>query len=241
MVLSKDFNFKVNNSAAWLMDSDLDYVQVFDLEDFRGAICIGAVDLAKTTDMCSAKILLMKSGDKTKYIYQMYWIPEEKLESADDKNEGAKYSEWAREGLLRLVDETSVDPIIVADWFYELYRDYDIRILKVGYDQYNAKTFIDKMSDNNMECEMVRQNRETLSLPMKMLEKDIKSKLVNTNGNPIDKWCLKNTAVKVFDQEMIMPEKVKGKPGKRIDGAVTLIILYAILYKYRSEFMNAID
>ena len=241
MVLSKDFNFKMNNSAAWLMNSDIDYEQVFDLEKFRGAICIGAVDLAKTTDMCSAKIMLMKSGDRTKYIYQMYWIPQNKLEDSDDKNEGAKYEEWNRQGLLRTVEENSVDPTIIAEWFLELYNYYDIRIFKVGYDQYNAKTFTDRMSDFNFECEMVKQNRETLTLPMKLLEKDLKTQIVNFNNNPIDRWCLLNTAVKIYDDEQMMPIKVKGKAGKRIDGAVTFIILYAILYKYRSEFMNSID
>ena len=71
-VLSKDFNFKVSNSEAWLMADDYNYNAEFDLNDFRGSFCLGAVDLAETTDMTAAKILLLKKGDNRKYIYSHY-------------------------------------------------------------------------------------------------------------------------------------------------------------------------
>ena len=72
----------------------------FNLEDFRGSFCLGAVDLSETTDLSNAKILLMKPNDKTKYVYSHYWIPESKLQDSNDKEAGARYEEWAREGLL---------------------------------------------------------------------------------------------------------------------------------------------
>lgn len=57
--LCKDFNIKQNNASAWLKREDYYYeLEPFDLESFRGSFCLGAVDLAATTDMVSAKILL---------------------------------------------------------------------------------------------------------------------------------------------------------------------------------------
>ena len=85
-ILSKDFNIKQNSVQAWLNREDYTYEAKFDIEDFRGSYCLGAVDLAETTDLTSAKILLMKPGDKTKYIYGKYFIPEGKLKKSDDKN-----------------------------------------------------------------------------------------------------------------------------------------------------------
>ena len=61
-VLSKDFNIKQNSSESWLNLEDYNYVNSYDLEDFRGAFCLGAVDLSETTDLTCAKILMMKSG-----------------------------------------------------------------------------------------------------------------------------------------------------------------------------------
>ena len=64
-VLSKDFNFKVSNAEAWLMREMLLQSCVFNIDDFKNSICLGGVDLAETTDMCAAKILMLKPDDKT--------------------------------------------------------------------------------------------------------------------------------------------------------------------------------
>lgn len=92
-LLTKDFNIPMNNAEAWLMSEDYDYpTEIYDLEEFRGAFCLGFVDLSATTDLSNCKILMMRPGDKTKYVYSHYWIPESKLSDSDDKEAGAKYS-----------------------------------------------------------------------------------------------------------------------------------------------------
>ena len=101
-VMSKDFNIKQSNSAAWLLPETYDYEETFNLEDFKNALCLGAVDIAETTDLTSAKMLFMKKDSPKKYIYQMYFIPEGKLYKSDDKSAGAKYEKWARAGKLRI-------------------------------------------------------------------------------------------------------------------------------------------
>lgn len=238
--LSKDFNFKVNNSEAWLLSDVLEYSRSFDLEDFKGSICLGGVDLAETTDMCSAKILMMRPGDKTKYVHSMYWIPERKLETADDKESGAKYSQWAREGLIRITEGNEVDVTKIADWYAELYKDYRIRLYKCGYDQRFAKEFLKRMDDYGFECEMIYQNRYVLSSPMRLVEADLRDAYINYNDNPIDRWCLGNTSVRVWDTGHIMPVKIKGQAARRIDGTASLIGVYEILRRYRSDFLSAI-
>ena len=75
-VLSKDFNIKQNSAESWLNLEDYDYGAVHNLEDFRGCVCLGAVDLSETTDLTCAKILMMKPNDPIKYIHTMYFIPE---------------------------------------------------------------------------------------------------------------------------------------------------------------------
>lgn len=238
--LSKDFNFKVSNSEAWLMGELLEYSRVFNLDEFRGSIALGGVDLAQTTDMCAAKILLMKPNDPTKYIYQMYWIPESKLEKSDDKEAGAKYAEWAKAGLLRIHEGNEVDVSKVADWFAELYKEYDIRTYKTGYDQRFAKEFLKRMDDYGFEHEMIYQNRYVLTSPMRLVEADIRDQLINRNDNEIDKWCLSNTSIEMWDTGHIMPVKIKGQAARRIDGTLAEIMVYEMFRRYRSEFINAL-
>lgn len=240
-VLSKDFNFKQNNAAAWLNVEDYKYSAVYDLEQFRGALCLGAVDLSETTDMTSAKILLMKKDDRTKYIHQHYFIPESKLADADDKAAGAKYKEWAKAGLLTICEGNDIDLTVVADWFFSVYKEYGIRLYICGYDVKFSNEFLKQMGHYGFDCEMVLQNKATLSNAMKLCEADLKAQYVNYNENPIDAWCLGNAAIEVDNLQNCQAVKIPGQPNKRIDGAVTLIILYEIYRRYRSDFSKMID
>lgn len=239
-VLSKDFNFKQNNARAWLNVEDYKYSAVYDLEDFRKSLCLGAVDLSETTDMTSAKVLMMRKDDKTKYIYSHYWIPESKLENSDDKEAGAKYKEWAKQGLLTICDGNDIDLTQVADWFFTLYKDYGLRLYKCGYDVKFSKEFLKRMDEYGFDTEIVIQNKLTLSNAMKLCEADLIARLVNYNENAIDAWCLGNAAMEMDNLGNVQAVKIAGQPSKRIDGAVTLIIVYEMYRRYRSEFTKAL-
>ena len=238
--LSKDFNFKVSNSEAWIMGELLEYKGVYNIDDFSGSIALGAVDLAETTDLCSAKVLLLKPDDKTKYFHSMYWMPESKLTAADDTESGARYEEWVKQGYIRIVEGNEVDVSVVADWFYELYKEHGIRLYKCGYDQRFAKDFLRRMDDYGLDTEMIYQNRYVLSSPMRLLEADIRDQTVYFNENPIDKWCLLNTSVQVWDTGHIMPIKIKGQSSRRIDGTLTFIMGEEMLRRYKTEIKNAL-
>lgn len=238
-ILCKDFNIKQNSAQSWLNTEDYDYKAVYDLEEFRGSICIGAVDLSETTDLTCAKVLMMRPEDKTKYVHTMYFIPESKLDNSDDRNAGAKYKEWAEAGLITITEGNDIDLSKVADWFYSLYTDYNIRLWKCGYDQKFAKDFLNRMefygwAKSSGELVMILQNAQTLSNAIKLLEADFTHQLVNFNDNDIDKWCLKNACLKVNDLGQCLI--VKAEPSKRIDGAVCKAILYEMYRQNRSEW-----
>lgn len=236
-VLSKDFNIKQSNAEAWLKTEDYDYEEVFDLEDFRGALCLGSVDLAETTDLCNAKILLMKPNDEKKYIYSMYFIPEGKLTRADDKNAGAKYEEWANKGLVKICEGNYIDTSVIADWFYSLYTDFGLRTLITGYDSRFANEFINKMDFYGFETVCILQKAEVLSNPINMVEADIKDKMI-LGLNEVDKWCLSNATLRVDSRGFGLLEKIKGQPSRKIDGAVNLVILYETFRRNRTSFIE---
>lgn len=237
-VLTKDFNIKQSAAESWLNLEDYSYDAKFDLEDFRGCEAIGAVDLSETTDLTCAKIMMMKPGDTTKYVHTKYFIPESKLESSDDSNAGAKYKQWIDDGLITVSPGSDNDLAMVADWFYSLYEDYDIKLWRCGYDQRFSKEWISRMEYygwmRNEELDMIAQNAATLSNAMKLCEQELKHHRINYNENPVDQWCLGNAGIKVDNYGQCLC--VKKERDKRIDGAVTLIILYETYRRYRTEY-----
>lgn len=238
-MLCKDFNIKQNTAESWLMADDYDYPQeVKTLDDFRNCIAIAAVDLAETTDLTNCKLLFMRDGDPTKYVFSHYWIPEGKLQKADDASAGAKYREWARQGYLTISAGYDNSLSEVADWIAALKKRYNIRVLKCGYDMRFAKEFLTRMDEYGIETEMIQQSKEVMSSPMKQVEAELKGRLINYGRNPVDMWCLGNASIEVDNLGRVLCVKINNQHSKRIDGAVTLIILYATLQRFRSEFMR---
>ncbi len=237
-VLSKDFNFKQSNSQSWLEEKDYIYEAKFNIEDLRGKYVIGAVDLSETTDLTCAKIMSLDQDSNTKYVHTMYFIPEGKLENSDDKQSGAKYEEWAKQGILTVLPGLDNDLTKVADWFYQLYIDYDIRTVVCGYDQRFAREFKERMEEYGIECEMVLQNAETLNNAMRLCEQELKARHVNYNENELDRWCLGNASMKIDNFGRVLCIKINNQATRRIDGAVTLIILYEMYRRYRGQLTN---
>lgn len=239
-LLTKDFNIPQSTAQAWLMLEDYAYpTEPIDPEAFRDAVILGAVDLSATTDLTCAKALVMRPGDKTKYVLTHYWIPESKLESSSDREAGADYAEWARDGLLTIHEGNEIDITAAADWFLNLFREYGLRPYKIGFDQRYAKAFLERCNDYGFETEMLAQGRY-LSNAMKLVEADLKSRVINYGGHDIDRWCLGNCCCAVDNVGAIQPVKVPGQPSRRIDGAVTLIMLYEIFRRYRADYKTAI-
>lgn len=237
--LSKDFNFKQNSSEAWLMEKDIVNDLTYDIDNLVGSIGLGAVDLSETTDLTSAKVLIMKPNDNKKYILQKYFIPESKVEQGS-KEDKKNYLEWARQGLVHICQGNEVDYSDVVTWFVSLYKKYNIRVYKTGYDRWNAKSFIKEMEEYGFDLEKIPQDHNNLSPGMKVCEADLRSNNINYNQNPIDIWCLKNTVANVNKYGQIMPMKPNDTGSQRIDGAVTLIILYAVYDRFRKEYLQII-
>lgn len=233
-VLAKDFNIKQSNAMAWLKAEDYNYEAVFDLEDFKGSICLGAADIAETTDLTSARILMMKPNDDKKYVHQMYFIPEGKLKNGnDDKSAGAEYKEWAKKGMLRICDGNYLNTSVVADWFYELYKKYGIKTYKIGYDSKFANEFINRLEEYGFDSEVIWQRPQILTRGINMAEIDLQSKQI-IGLNEIDKWCIGNSTLKTDSQGFSILEKIKGNKMKKIDGAVTLVMLMEMFARHRS-------
>ena len=241
-VLSKDFNIKQNAAEAWLNIEDYNYEAKYNLEDLRGSYCLGHVDLAETTDLACAKALILMPDLKTKVIITKYFIPESKLEpDKDDHLAGAHYKEWAKDGWIDISEGNEVDLARVAEFFYELKKNYNITLYKCGYDQRFAKTWIQAMEEYGWtvkfgELEMVLQNAETLHSATMLVESELKARHINYNENPVDRWCFANTCLQMNNRMQALC--VKTEKAKKIDGSVTLVSLFEMFRRYKNDMIR---
>lgn len=232
-LLCKDFNIRQNDQDKWITFDIANNEETYDMEDLFDTYAIGGVDLSSTTDLTCATLLIIKHGKK--YVLQQYFIPSERLEFKikDDK---IPYDKWEKRGLVTICEGAKVNYSDVTQWFLKMHNEHDISALWIGYDPWNTQYWVEEMKDYGFEMVEVRQGAKTMSNPMKQLEADLIEKNVNYNNNPILKWCLCNTAAKRDENDNIRP--VKGqKQRARIDGAVSLIIAYCVLFEKMNDYL----
>lgn len=235
-VLAKDFNYKTGSAQAWLKLEDYTYnYPTIDWTACERLQAVGGVDIAETTDLTCARILVPRDGKILTMSH--YWIPSIKLEQSPDVGAGAKYQEWIEEGLITLIEGAYIDPQIIADWFVSIYNKYKLYVISIGYDQRFAKAFTEKAKYYGFETELVWQNAQTLATSYKMCEADLKlRKLIGLND--VDKWCIGNATLQLNQRGEGIITKIRGQATRRIDGAVTLGIAYNIYNRHRQDFRS---
>lgn len=239
-LLCKDFNIPETTVEAWLTFEEANNTATFDVLELKPRYGIGGTDLSATTDLTSAKVLFMVPGDHTIYQLSMYWIPEDLVEKrvCEDK---IPYDIWIERGYVRTCPGNTNHPKYVTEWFKEVRDQYDIYIPWFGYDAWSAKYWVEEMQMEFGKESMipVRQGKQTLSGPMKNLKANLESKIVNYNNNPVDRWCLCNTAVDVDKNDNIQPIKTSN-PRRRIDGTAALLDACVVLEEKMNEYMSLI-
>lgn len=239
-LLCKEFNIRETSSEAWLTFEQANNTAVFDIRELKPRYGIGGVDLSATTDLTAAKVLFKVPEDEHIYVMSMYWIPEDLVEKRVQEDK-IPYDVWIEKGYVRTCPGNKISYRDVKAWFVEVQQEHDIYLNLIGYDSWSAVYFVEDMRDYFGKSSMVPviQGKKTLSQPMKALGADLENNLIVYNNNPVDKWCLCNTAVDVDKNDNIQP--IKGsKPRRRIDGTAALLDAYVVLQNNMNDYMSLI-
>ena len=214
-------------------------------DDIFDTYAVAGLDLSETTDLTNATLLIMKPDGKF-IILQAYFIASECLDrnSKKDKVEYAMFECCdskcdAVKKLLIVTNGSYVDQRAVMDWFVWMRDEFQISILKIGYDRWMSKQFIElgreygfnheKVSKEEDEVEVrddgiltaVAQGGYTLSGAIKVIKSlfaDGKLKFDATNK--LLPYCFYNLKVRADANNNLTPHKAKS--SGHIDGAVAL-------------------
>lgn len=239
-LLCKEFNIRETSSEAWLTFEQANNTAVYDIRELKPRYGIGGVDLSSTTDLTAAKVLFKVPNDEHIYVMSMYWMPEDLVEKRIQEDK-IPYDVWIEKGYVRTCPGNKISYRDVKAWFVEVQEEYDTYLNLIGYDSWSAVYFVEDMQDYFGKASMVPviQGKKTLSQPMKALGADLENNLIIYNNNPVDRWCLCNTAVDVDKNDNIQPIKTS-KPRRRIDGTAALLDAYVVLQNNMNDYMSLI-
>ena len=250
----------------------IDYFDMIDIknsmttiktEDIYDTYAVGGLDLSETTDLTNATLLILKEDGKF-IILQAYFIASECLdrcsakdkvdykmfECCDSKNDVVKK-------LLVVTNGSYVDQRAVMDWFVWLRDEYKINILKIGYDRWMSKQFIElgkeygfaheKVQKQDDETEIrdrgvltaVAQGGFTLSGAIKVIKSLFADgKLKYDNTNKLLPYCFYNLKIRTDTNNNLTPHK--SKSTGHIDGAIGIFNAFVAYDRSKAIYKGAI-
>lgn len=238
-LLTKDFNMKQSENAAWLtLDAIINETKI-DMEYVLHSYAIGGCDLSATTDLTCATLLIRKPNDKHIYVLQHYFLPQAKIDKLElTQSKEAPYKLWSDQGWLTICKGAAVNYSDVTKWFVTMVESHDIRPLWICYDRALSGYWVPEMEEYGFEMEKTAQGPFTWSQPMKEMGAAFEEHLVIYDNNPVLRWCMANTAKKAQNQdgiETIQPVKIQ--QNRRIDGMVSLLNAWVGYVKHYDEYM----
>lgn len=183
--------------------------------DLTGMSCYGGLDLAKNRDL-TAFVLCFANDDKTEY-WQLpvFWMPEETAESRINL---ASYTEWAEEGLIRLLPGEAIDyDAVIAD-IEQLYTVFGLN--EVLYDPWQAEPLRQRLEYAGIPCTKFEQSLRHFAGPTEDYERLVNAGVLHHNGNGLLRWQAAHCEVKSDQNKNKRPVKRKAGDYRTIDGIV---------------------
>lgn len=186
---------------------------------FMRAPVYGALDLAKTTDLC-AFVLVAKDEDGDWHVKCVFWKPADLVRQQADRDR-APYEAWVRDGWLEAPPGVVIDYGFVARKIAETCAGMDIR--KIGFDPWKfdqLKPHLDTHGVSLDLFEMMIQGPKTMSPCIAATEIEFLQGHIRHGSNPVLAMCFRHAVVVTDSNENRKLDK--SRSTGRIDGAVAL-------------------
>lgn len=198
------------------------------MPELKNRMCIGGLDYASIRDFAACGLLFKVNGE---YVWKTHsFARKEYLDKAKLK---PPIYEWVERGLLTIVDEPSINPRHIVNWFVEQQKHYGLT--KVVADNFRMDLLRPLFEEAGIEYEIIRNPRAIHSLLAPRVEDAFANRKIVWGDNPLMNWYTQNTAVKITPQGNKEYIK-KDEHRRKTDGFQAF--LYAM---YRADEIDEID
>ena len=214
-------NFLTKNMGKWVDMKDEGYMDMSkwskaevdkELKDFKSMDCIVGVDLSNKLDLTSVAFEFKKDG--IYYVFQHSWMPQETYEKR--MKEGKyRFDLWVEEGNLTIIPGSTVDYNYILNYLKDNEKQFNLNILEIVYDPWNATMFIQSLEFEGYLCVEARQGPQTLNEPTKDFREQVYNGTMKHGKDGLYTWAMSNAIATQHRQEYIMLDKQKS--SEKID------------------------
>ncbi|MGH1313738.1 terminase TerL endonuclease subunit [Bacillus toyonensis] len=190
--------------------------------DLHGQECIGSLDFASIRDFAACGLLFRQNGE---YIFKTHsFVRKEfvdiyygysKKAGEYKKQKFAPIKEWEEQGLLTVVDEPTINPQHIVDWFVEMREQYGIK--KIIADNFRMEAIRPLLVAEGFEIEVIRNPKAIHSLLAPRIEMAFANEQIVFGDNPLMRWYTQNVLVvikgdgnKIYEKKEPVRRKTDG-------------------------------
>lgn len=188
--MAKRMNFPIGDKDTEVVTWDDIKATNKELPDLTGQSCVCGIDFAKTNDFVAA-CLLFKDGEK-RYAIIHGWLC---AKSRDIEGIKAPLSDWARQGLITIVQDVEIPAEVITSWIAQQGTKYviekiavdnfrfsflNLALRSIGYDAFEAKN-----------VRLIRPN--DLMKNFVVLNSIFVQRNLSVGDNPYFRWNVNNT------------------------------------------------
>jgi len=191
--------------------------QPFNLDEFKGMQCVGAVDYADVKDFCSVGLLFKKDGKR--YWHEHTFINHKALK-VDSRQIKFDVEEAVRRGLVTIVFDESIKPIYLVNWFLEKARTY--KIMNIAADSFRAAILEEEFKAHGLPLKIVRSGPISHSKVAPLIDVMFANEEIVYGDNMTMRWYTNNVYVEMDNKGNKTFKKIEPRTRKT-DGFFALV------------------
>lgn len=222
------------------------YVNVTDLQkgrqkvggiDWNGREVYVGLDLAMTNDNCAVALVAWDEEQQVMLVDAMAFVPEGRI---PEKNRFEKvcYEDFVKLGTCIACGDNTVDYSVIEAWTLAIEETYNVRVLGVGFDRYNALSSAQKIENKGYPTVEIKQHSSVLHPATKWVSELIADGRLHYTENKLFEINFQNAKC-MYDTNLnryVTKKKSKGK----ID-MVAATINAAYLLQQDVQLNNGLD
>jgi phage terminase large subunit-like protein len=172
------------------------------MPDLLGKECIGCLDFASIRDFAACGLVFKHEGKypfithsfaRKEFVDKYYSYSKKHDAEMAGKRKFAPIREWEKQGLLTVVDEPTINPQHIVNWFVEMRKYYNIK--KIVGDNFRMEILRTLLEQAGFEVEVIRNPKAIHSLLAPRVETGFANKLFIFGDNPLMRWYTNNVLV----------------------------------------------
>lgn len=211
------------------------FVNVADLQkgavdhiDWNGREVFLGVDLAMTTDNCAVSMVAYDEDEGQVLLQSVAFIPEDRIDEKS-KLERIPYRDFINAGNCIPCGNRTVDYGAIERYIMEIESKYEVTVMGIGYDRYNALSTAQKLEDAGYTMVEIKQHSSVLHPATKWVAELVaEGNLLYDKSNKLLEINFENSRC-VYDTNMnryVNKKKSRGKIDMVVAGINAMYLLH---------------